>query len=71
MYCSFDSKEEIVVLTVVDNLTEFEARGVGLPDTAAPVTALHQTCERDAERLSVAWVRDMLALARITDGAST
>ena len=40
IYRSFDSKEEIFVLTVVDYLAELGARGAGLPDTADPVAAL-------------------------------
>ena len=46
IYRSFDSKEEIFVLTVVDYLAELEARGGGLPGTADPVAALRQVCER-------------------------
>ena len=46
IYRSFDSKEEIFVLTVVDYLAELEARGAGLPGTADPVAALRQACER-------------------------
>ena len=46
IYRSFDSKEEIFVLTVVDYLAELGARGAGLPDTADPVAALRQVCER-------------------------
>jgi AcrR family transcriptional regulator len=46
IYRSFDSKEEIFVLTVVDYLAELEARGAGLPGTADPVAALRQVCER-------------------------
>jgi AcrR family transcriptional regulator len=46
IYRSFDSKEEIFVLAVVDYLAEFEARGGELPDTADPVAALRQVCER-------------------------
>jgi len=45
IYRSFDSKEEIFVLTVVDYLAELEARGAGLPGTADPVAALRQVCE--------------------------
>ena len=48
IYRSFDSKEEIFVLTVVDYLAELEARGAGLPGTADPVAALRQVCERYA-----------------------
>ncbi len=46
IYRSFDSKEEIFVLTFVDYLAELEARGAELPDTADPIAALRQTCER-------------------------
>ena len=46
IYRSFNSKDEIFVLTVVDYLAELEARGAGLPDTADPVAALRQICER-------------------------
>jgi len=46
IYRSFDSKEEIFVLTVVDYLAELEARGAESPDTADPVAALRQVCER-------------------------
>jgi AcrR family transcriptional regulator len=46
IYRSFDSKEEIFVLTVVDYLAELEARGAGLPGAADPVAALRQVCER-------------------------
>ena len=46
IYRSFDSKEEIFVLTVVDYLAELESRGAGLPGTADPVAALRQVCER-------------------------
>lgn len=48
IYRSFDSKEEIFVLTVVDYLAELEARGAGLPGTADPVAALRQVCDRYA-----------------------
>ncbi len=46
IYRSFDSKEEIFVLTVVDYLAELEARGAERPDTGDPVAALRQVCER-------------------------
>ena len=46
IYRSFDSKEEIFVLTFVDYLAELEARGTGLPGAADPVAALRQACER-------------------------
>jgi AcrR family transcriptional regulator len=46
IYRSFDSKEEIFVLTVVDYLAELEVRGADLPDTADPVAALREVCER-------------------------
>ena len=46
IYRSFDSKEEIFVLTVVDYLAELEARGTDLPDTADPLVTLRQICER-------------------------
>ena len=46
IYRSFDSKEEIFVLTFVDYLAELQARGTGLPGTADPVAALRQACER-------------------------
>jgi AcrR family transcriptional regulator len=46
IYRSFDSKEEIFVLAVVDYLAELEARGAELPDTPDPVAALRRVCER-------------------------
>ena len=70
---SFDSREEIFVLTVVDYLAELEACGAELPDTADPVAALRgvaETFDLDPERMHEACVQDALALARITDGAS-
>ncbi len=72
IYRSFDSKEEIFVLTVFDYLAELEARGAELPDTADPVVALRgvaETFDPDPERVREACVQDALALARITDGA--
>jgi len=48
IYRSFDSKDEIFVLTVVDYLAELEARRADLPDMADPVAALRQMCERYA-----------------------
>ena len=49
IYRSFDSKEEIFVLTVVDYLAELGARGAGRPELADPVAALRETCERYVE----------------------
>ena len=45
IYRSFDSKEEIFVLAVVDYLTELEARSAELSEPADPVAALRNTCE--------------------------
>jgi len=45
IYRSFDSKEEIFVLTVADYLAELEARSVDLPELEDPVLALRQACE--------------------------
>jgi AcrR family transcriptional regulator len=49
IYRSFDSKEEIFVLTVVDYLAELEARGAEVSEPEDPVDALHQVCERYVE----------------------
>ena len=45
IYRSFDSKEEIFVLTVADYLAELQARAAELPEPEDPVLALRQTCE--------------------------
>jgi len=45
IYRSFDSKEEIFVLTLADYLAELQARVAQLPEPADPVLALRQTCE--------------------------
>ena len=45
IYRSFDSKEEIFVLTVTDYLAELEARAAELPEPEDPVLALRQACE--------------------------
>ena len=47
IYRSFDSKEEIFVLTVADYLAELEARAAELPEPEPedPVLALRQACE--------------------------
>jgi AcrR family transcriptional regulator len=45
IYRSFDSKEEIFVLAVVDYLAELEARNAELSEPAGPVAALRDTCE--------------------------
>jgi AcrR family transcriptional regulator len=45
IYRSFDSKEEIFVLTVTDYLAELEARAAELPQPEDPVLALGQACE--------------------------
>lgn len=45
IYRSFDSKEEIFVLTVTDYLSELQARAAELPESANAVRALRQTCE--------------------------
>ncbi len=45
IYRSFDSKEEIFVLTVTDYLAELEARAAELPQPEDPVLALRQACE--------------------------
>jgi AcrR family transcriptional regulator len=49
IYRSFDSKEEIFVLTVADYLAQLEARGAELSEPADPVAALRQVCERYVE----------------------
>ena len=46
IYRSFDSKEEIFVLTVTDYLAELEARGAELSELEDPAAALRQVCER-------------------------
>jgi AcrR family transcriptional regulator len=46
IYRSFDSKEEIFVLTVADYLAELEVGGAELPEPEDPVAALRQVCER-------------------------
>ena len=53
IYRSFDSKEEIFVLTVVDYLAELEARGAELPDTADPVAALRRSASAMSDS---AWI---------------
>jgi AcrR family transcriptional regulator len=45
IYRSFDSKEEIFVLTVTDYLAELKARAEELPDPEQPVLALRRLCE--------------------------
>src|SRR5271165_5663182 len=45
IYRSFDSKEEIFVLTVADYLAELQARAAELPQPEDPVLALRQACE--------------------------
>ena len=45
IYRSFDSKEEIFVLTVADYLAELQARAAELPGPEDPVLALRQACE--------------------------
>ena len=45
IYRSFDSKEEIFVLTVVDYLADLQTRGAELPEVEDPVVALRQLCE--------------------------
>jgi AcrR family transcriptional regulator len=45
IYRSFDSKEEIFVLTLADYLAELQARGAELPEPEDPVLALRQACE--------------------------
>jgi AcrR family transcriptional regulator len=45
IYRSFDSKEEIFVLTLADYLAELHARVAQLPEPADTVLALRQTCE--------------------------
>jgi AcrR family transcriptional regulator len=45
IYRSFDSKEEIFVLTVADYLAELQARGAELSEPADPVAALREACE--------------------------
>jgi AcrR family transcriptional regulator len=49
IYRTFDSKEEIFVLTVVDYLAELEARGAEVSEPEDTVDALHQVCERYVE----------------------
>ncbi len=45
IYRSFDSKEEIFVLTLADYLAELQARAAELPRRKDPVLALRQACE--------------------------
>ncbi|MGO9322858.1 MAG: TetR/AcrR family transcriptional regulator [Solirubrobacteraceae bacterium] len=45
IYRSFESKEEIFVLTVADYLAELQARAAELPEPDDPVLALRQACE--------------------------
>jgi AcrR family transcriptional regulator len=45
IYRSFDSKEEIFVLTLADYLAELQARVAELPKRKDPVRALRQACE--------------------------
>ncbi len=45
IYRSFDSKEEIFVLTVADYLAELQARAAELPQPEDPVLALRRACE--------------------------
>ncbi len=45
IYRSFDSKEEIFVLTVADYLAELEARAAEVPQPEDPVLALRHACE--------------------------
>ena len=45
IYRSFDSKEEIFVLTVADYLAELQARAAEPPEPEDPVLALRQACE--------------------------
>ena len=44
IYRSFDSKEEIFVLTLVDYLAELKARAAELPERRDPVRALREAC---------------------------
>ena len=45
IYRSFDSKEEIFLLTLADYLAELQARAAELPRREDPVLALRQACE--------------------------
>jgi len=45
IYRSFDSKEEIFLLTLTDYLAELQARGAELAEPGSPVAALRQACE--------------------------
>jgi AcrR family transcriptional regulator len=45
IYRSFDSKEEIFVLTLSDYLAELQTRGAELSEPESPVAALRQVCE--------------------------
>jgi AcrR family transcriptional regulator len=45
VYRSFESKEEIFVLTLADYLVELQARAADLPEREDPVLALRQACE--------------------------
>jgi AcrR family transcriptional regulator len=45
IYRSFDSKEEIFLLTLTDYLAELQARGTELAEPESPVAALRQACE--------------------------
>jgi AcrR family transcriptional regulator len=45
IYRSFDSKEEIFLLTLIDYLAEFRMRAAELPEPDSPVAALRGACE--------------------------
>ena len=49
VYRTFDSKEEIFVLTLADYLTELEDRSAAAREPKDPVAALHQACLRYVE----------------------
>ena len=49
VYRTFDSKEEILVLTLADYLAELEDRNATRKESKDPVAALRQACQRYAE----------------------
>jgi AcrR family transcriptional regulator len=49
VYRTFDSKEEIFVLTLADYLAELEGRSAAAREPKDPVAALRQACQRYAE----------------------
>jgi len=49
VYRSFESKEEIFALTLVDYLAELEQRSAEAPEPGDPIAALRETCLRYAD----------------------